>query len=59
VENGQRKQLTQNQDYTPDITKARTERFVVERADGFKFRVSVMLPANYNPSSPPPGLFWF
>ena len=59
VENGQRKQLTQNQDYTSDITKARTERFVVERADGFKFRVSVLLPANYNPSSPPPGLFWF
>jgi dipeptidyl aminopeptidase/acylaminoacyl peptidase len=59
VENGQRKQLTQNQDYTPDITKARTERFVVERADGFKFRTTVTLPANYNPASPPPALFWF
>ena len=27
-----RKQLTQNQDYTPDLTKARSERFIVERA---------------------------
>jgi dipeptidyl aminopeptidase/acylaminoacyl peptidase len=59
VENGQRKQLTQNQDYTPDITRARTERFTVERADGFKFRVTVTLPASYQASAPPPALFWF
>jgi len=59
VENGVRKPLTENKDYTPDITGARTERFVVERADGFKFRVTVTLPANYQASSPPPGLFWF
>ena len=44
VQNGQRTQLTQNQDYTPDITRAPTERFVVTRPDGFKFRVTVTLP---------------
>ena len=47
VQNGQRTQLTQNQDYTPDITRAPTERFVVTRPDGFKFRVTVTLPQNY------------
>jgi dipeptidyl aminopeptidase/acylaminoacyl peptidase len=59
VENGQRKQLTQNQDYTPDITRAATERFTVERADGFTFRVTVTLPTDYQASAPPPALFWF
>lgn len=59
VENGQRKQLTQNIDVTPDLTKMRIERFTVTRADGFTFRTTVSLPANYNPSSPPPALFWF
>jgi dipeptidyl aminopeptidase/acylaminoacyl peptidase len=59
VENGQQKPLTRNQDYTPDITKARTERFTVTRADGFTFRTTVTLPTTYEPSAPPPALFWF
>jgi dipeptidyl aminopeptidase/acylaminoacyl peptidase len=59
VENGQRKQLTENTDYTPDITNMRTERLTVERPDGFKFRVTVNLPTAYDPASPPPALFWF
>jgi dipeptidyl aminopeptidase/acylaminoacyl peptidase len=59
VENGQRKQLTQNVDVTPDLTRMRVERFTVTRADGFTFRTTVNLPATYNPSAPPPAIFWF
>jgi dipeptidyl aminopeptidase/acylaminoacyl peptidase len=59
VQNGQRTQLTQNQDYTPDITRAQIERFTVTRADGFKFRVTVTLPQNYQKGTRLPALFWF
>jgi dipeptidyl aminopeptidase/acylaminoacyl peptidase len=59
LEGGQRKQLTQNVDVTPDLTKMRVERFTVTRPDGFTFRTTVNLPASYDPSSPPPALFWF
>jgi dipeptidyl aminopeptidase/acylaminoacyl peptidase len=59
LEGAQRKQLTQNIDVTPDLTKMRVERFTVTRADGFTFRTTVNLPANYNASTPPPALFWF
>ncbi len=59
LENGQRRQLTQNVDVTPDLTKMRVERFTVTRADGFTFRTTVNLPLTYDPASPPPALFWF
>jgi dipeptidyl aminopeptidase/acylaminoacyl peptidase len=59
VQNGQRVQLTQNTDVTPDLTKMKVERFTVERPDGFKFRVTVNLPQNFTPGSKPPALFWF
>jgi dipeptidyl aminopeptidase/acylaminoacyl peptidase len=59
LEGGQRKQLTQNVDVTPDLTKMRVDRFTVTRPDGFTFRTTVNLPANYDPNAPPPALFWF
>ena len=59
VQNGQRTQLTQNKDVTPDLTKMKVERFTVERPDGFKFRVTVNLPQNFTPGTKPPALFWF
>ena len=59
VQNGQRTQLTQNKDVTPDLTKMKVERFTVERPDGFKFRVTVNLPQNITPGTKPPALFWF
>ena len=40
-------QLTKNVDPHPDLTSAKVERFVVERPDGFKFRVKVTLPPDY------------
>ena len=59
VQSGQRIQLTQNKDVTPDLTKMRVERFTVERPDGFKFRVTVNLPQDFTPGTRPPALFWF
>jgi dipeptidyl aminopeptidase/acylaminoacyl peptidase len=60
VDGTNRVQLTQNRDYTPDITNAKKERFTVTRADGFKFRVTVTLPEDFVPGGPkPPALFWF
>jgi len=47
VEGDRRNQLTRNEDPTPDITKAPKERFFVERADGFRFKVTVTLPPGY------------
>jgi len=59
LENGVRKQLTNNEDMHPDLTNAPRERFVVERADGFKFRVVVNLPPGYVKGTKLPALFWF
>jgi dipeptidyl aminopeptidase/acylaminoacyl peptidase len=59
VQNGKRTQLTQNQDYTPDVTNAVVERFMIERADGFKFKTTVTLPQNYQRGTRLPAIFWF
>ena len=39
--------------------RAKIERFTVERPDGFKFRVKVTLPADYQAGTRLPALFWF
>ncbi|MBV6520461.1 MAG: hypothetical protein MNPFHGCM_00575 [Gemmatimonadaceae bacterium] len=52
-------QITQNKDYTPDLTRAPKESFVVERPDGFKFKVNVSLPPDYKPGTRLPAMFWF
>lgn len=59
LDNGTRKQLTNNEDMHPDLTNAPRERFVVERPDGFKFRVVVNLPPGYQKGTRLPALFWF
>jgi dipeptidyl aminopeptidase/acylaminoacyl peptidase len=59
IEGGRRTQLTHNQDLMPDLTRARKERIIVERADGFKFRVNVTLPQNWQPGNKLPAIFWF
>lgn len=59
MEGGQLTQLTENVDYTPDITNARIERFVITRPDGFKFRVTVTLPPGYVDGTRLPAMFWF
>jgi dipeptidyl aminopeptidase/acylaminoacyl peptidase len=59
LDGGRRIQLTKNVDPHEDLTKARVERFTVERADGFKFRVKVTLPPDYRAGTRLPALFWF
>jgi dipeptidyl aminopeptidase/acylaminoacyl peptidase len=58
-DNGTRKQLTNNEDLFPDLTRMVVQRFEVTRADGFKFRTVVYLPADYKEGTRLPGFFWF
>jgi hypothetical protein len=44
VASGELRQLTENEDYTPDLTRAQRRRYEVPRADGLKFAVDVTLP---------------
>lgn len=51
--------LTDNQDHTPDLTRAPRRRIEAVRADGFKFVVNVTLPADWSPGTRLPAIFWF
>jgi dipeptidyl aminopeptidase/acylaminoacyl peptidase len=59
MDGSKRVQLTNNKDLFPDLTRAKKHRFMVERADGFKFRVNVTLPENFVEGSKLPAFFWF
>ena len=59
VDGERRTQLTKNVDPHEDLTAAKVERFVVERPDGFKFRVKVTLPPDWKAGNKLPALFWF
>lgn len=59
VEGGEREQLTENIDYTPQMTAAPRQRFTVERPDGFRFLVNVTLPPGYQAGTRLPAMFWF
>ncbi len=52
-------QITDNVDYTPDLTGAEKHRFRVTRPDGFSFPVAVTLPESFRPGNPLPAMFWF
>jgi dipeptidyl aminopeptidase/acylaminoacyl peptidase len=59
VDGTARKQLTENTDLFPDLTSAPKQRVLVERADGIKFSVNVMLPPDWKAGGPkPPAIFW-
>ena len=59
VEGDSRTQLTNNVDYTPDMTSAPRERFAVERPDGFRFLVNVIKPHDFQEGERRPAMFWF
>ena len=59
VESGEMTQLTDNVDYTPQMTNAPRQRFTVERPDGFRFLVNVTLPPGYQDGTRLPAMFWF
>ncbi len=52
-------QITENVDYTPDLTRAAKHRFRVTRPDGFSFPVTVTVPESFRPGHPMPAMFWF
>ena len=56
---GQIRKLTNNKDYSPEITSAPRKLIEVTRPDGFKFWVRVTLPPNLQPGVKPPAMFWF
>ena len=58
-DNGTRKQLTNNEDLFPDLTRMIVQRFRVSRADGFSFRTTIYLPADYKEGTRLPAFFWF
>lgn len=59
VQSGELRQLTQNEDYTPDLTRAQRRRYEVNRVDGIAFAVDVTLPENWQPGNRLPGMIWF
>lgn len=59
IEDGSMTQLTNNVDYTPEMTNAPRQRFTVERPDGFRFLVNVTLPPGYQEGTRLPAMFWF
>lgn len=59
LDGGNAVQLTENVDYTPDLTTAPRRQFTVSRPDGFKFRVNVTLPPGYTEGTRLPAMFWF
>ncbi len=50
--------LTDNTDFSPEITGAPRERFEVTRADGISFMGEIILPANYDGEEKLPALIW-
>jgi len=58
-DNGTRKQLTNNEDLFPDMTRMVVQRLTVTRPDGFEFRTVVYLPSNYQAGTRMPAFFWF
>lgn len=59
AENDRTTQLTNNVDYSPQMTNAPRRRFTVERPDGFRFLVNVTLPPGYQDGTRLPAMFWF
>ncbi|HUF25933.1 MAG TPA: prolyl oligopeptidase family serine peptidase [Gemmatimonadaceae bacterium] len=59
VATGDLRKLTDNRDYTPELTRAQRRTVTVTRVDGIKFNVNVTLPETWTPGQRLPALFWF
>jgi dienelactone hydrolase len=59
MKSGTLTKLTNNRDYTPDITNAQRQLFQVARPDGYKFWVNVTLPRDWKPGTKLPAFIWF
>jgi dipeptidyl aminopeptidase/acylaminoacyl peptidase len=57
---GDEAQITENVDFTPELTATRREVFMISRPDGFTSKVEVTLPPGWREGdAAPPALFWF
>ena len=59
MKSGTLKKLTNNVDYSPELTKAIRKIIPVERVDGYKFFVNITLPPDYVQGTRLPAMFWF
>lgn len=59
LKTGEVRKMTNNIDYSPEITRAQRREYTVERVDGFKFFVRVTLPPDYVEGTKLPAMFWF
>ncbi|AIE85019.1 prolyl oligopeptidase family serine peptidase [Fimbriimonas ginsengisoli] len=57
--NKSERKITDNQDYSPDLTQARREWVSITRADGIKFWAKVTVPKDYKEGTRLPAFFWF
>jgi dipeptidyl aminopeptidase/acylaminoacyl peptidase len=51
--------LTNNRDYTPEMTSAQRQMFQVTRPDGYRFWVNVTLPRDWKTGTRIPAFIWF
>lgn len=59
MKSGAYTKLTNNRDYSPEITNAQRQMFQVARADGYRFWVNVTLPKDWKAGNRIPGFIWF
>jgi dipeptidyl aminopeptidase/acylaminoacyl peptidase len=58
VDGAARKQLTENKDLFPDLTNAVKRRIQIERVDGIRFKIRIVLPQDYKQGTRLPAIFW-
>jgi len=56
---GSTDKLTDNVDYSPQLTNAEYHEFEVERPDGITFHATAILPEDYDGEEKLPTMFWF
>ena len=56
---GRETRLTNNIDFSPEITNARYEMIEVKRLDGVRFWATIVLPQDYRDGEKLPAMFWF
>jgi dipeptidyl aminopeptidase/acylaminoacyl peptidase len=59
VNNGVEKQITQNENYVPDVTLAERKRVKVKRDDGIEFWIEATMPKYASSLSQLPAFIWF
>jgi len=52
-------QITDNQNYAPDLVDAERHTFMIRRPDGFEYRIEVTLPNDFRAGEARPAMFWF